>query len=101
MSSVQESISTSRALPPSPQFVVKAGTFLVRDQAEGLRDQLGKQGFPSAIVGKKLGNGWILYQVRLAGRYTKEETENVVDLLRTIGIKSVDAIKMKPGQVHP
>jgi hypothetical protein len=39
---------------------------------------------------EELGDGWILYQVRLAGRYTKEEADNIVDILRTIGIKSVD-----------
>ena len=103
VSSIRESIGKSRAQPSfsSPHFVVKAGTFLVRDQAEELRDQLGKQGFPSAIAGKELGDGWILYQVRLAGRYTKEEADNIVDILRTIGIKSVDAIEMKTEQVHP
>ena len=91
----------TRALPPAPQFVVKAGTFVARTQAEELRDQLGKQGFPSVIVGKELGDGWIIYQVRLAGRYTKEEADNIVDILRTIGAKSVDAIQMKTGQVQP
>ena len=36
-----------------------------------------------------------------AGCYTKEEADNIVDILRTIGAKSVDAIQMKTGQVQP
>lgn len=92
----EESIGKSGSVPLMSQFVVKAGTFLVRDQAEDLREQLGNQGFPSAIVEKELGDGWTLYQVRLVGRYTRDEADNVVDLLRTIGIKSVDAIEFKP-----
>lgn len=93
LSVIGGSIDRNRSLPSSSQFVVKAGTFFVRDQAEELRDQLGKQGFPSAVVKKELGDGWVLYQVRLAGRYSKDEAENVMDILRNIGIKSVDAIE--------
>ncbi|MEK6602642.1 MAG: AAA family ATPase [Candidatus Binatota bacterium] len=91
-----ESLGKSRSLPSPPQFIVKAGTFLVKDQAEELRDQLDKQGFPSDIVKKEFGDGWILYQVRLEGRYSKEEADNVMEILRTIGIKSVDVIEIKP-----
>lgn len=80
----------------SPQFVVKVGNFLVKDQADDLLDQLGKQGFPATVVEKELGDGWLLYQVRLAGRYNREEAETLVDLLRTIGNKSVDVIEIKP-----
>lgn len=68
----------------------------MKDQAEELRDQLDKQGFPSDIVKKEFGDGWILYQVRLEGRYSKEEADNVMEILRTIGIKSVDVIEIKP-----
>jgi len=93
LSVVGGSIGRNRSLPSSSQFVVKAGNFLVKDQAEELRNQLEKQGFPSAVVKKELGDGWVLYQVRLAGRYSKDEAENVMEILRTIGIKSVDAIE--------
>ena len=68
----------------------------MKDQAEELRDQLDKQSFPSDILEKQFGDGWILYQVRLEGRYSKEEADNVMEILRTIGIKSVDAIEIKP-----
>lgn len=93
---VGESIENSRPVPPPPQFVVKAGTFLTRDEAEDFRAQLVKQGFSSVIVKKEFGEGWILYQVRLAGRYSKDEADNVMEILRTIGMKSVDAIEIKP-----
>ena len=93
---VAEPADKSRSQPASSQFVIKTGTFLVRDQAEELRGQLGKQGFPSAVVEKQFGDGWTLYQVRLAGQYSKDESDTIIDLLRTIGVKSVDAVEMKP-----
>ena len=93
---VGEPADKSRSQPASSQFVIKTGTFLVRDQAEELRGQLGKQGFPSAVVEKQFGDGWTLYQVRLAGQYSKDESDTIIDLLRTIGVKSVDAVEMKP-----
>lgn len=93
---VGESTDKGRSQPSPSQFVIKTGTFLVRDQAEELRGQLGKQGFPSAVVEKQFGDGWTLYQVRLAGRYSKDESDTITDLLRTIGVKSVDAVEIKP-----
>jgi hypothetical protein len=93
---VGESVDKGRSQPSASQFVIKTGTFLVRDQAEELRDQLGKQGFPSTVVEKQFGDGWVLYQVRLAGRYSKDESDTITDLLRTIGVKSVDAVEIKP-----
>jgi len=93
---VGESIGNNRPVPLPPQFAVKAGTFLTRDEAEDSRAQLMKQGFSSVIVKKEFGDGWILYQVRLAGRYSKDEADNVMEILRTIGMKSVDAIEIKP-----
>ena len=93
---VAEPADKSRSQPAASRFVIKTGTFLVRDQAEELRGQLGKQGFPSAVVEKQFGDGWTLYQVRLAGQYSKDESDTIIDLLRTIGVKSVDAVEMKP-----
>ena len=93
---VGEPADKSRSEAASSRFVIKTGTFLVRDQAEELRGQLGKQGFPSAVVEKQFGDGWTLYQVRLAGQYSKDESDTIIDLLRTIGVKSVDAVEMKP-----
>lgn len=91
-----ESMGNNRPVPLPTQFAVKAGTFLTRDEAEDSRAQLIKQGFSSVIVKKEFGEGWILYQVRLAGRYSKDEADNVMEILRTIGMKSVDAIEIKP-----
>jgi len=93
---VAEPADKSRSQPAASRFVIKTGTFLVRDQAEELRGQLGKQGFPSAVVEKQFGDGWTLYQVRLAGQYSRDESDTIIDLLRTIGVKSVDAVEMKP-----
>lgn len=93
---VAEPADKGRSQPASSRFVIKTGTFLVRDQAEELRGQLGKQGFPSAVVERQLGDGWTLYQVRLAGQYSKDESDTIIDLLRTIGVKSVDAVEIKP-----
>ena len=95
--SVGERVSGAPATSSSSsQFAIRAGTFLVRDEARELRDLLGKQGFTSAILEKELGDGWILYQVRLTGLYNKDEAENVMGILRNMGVPSVDIFEIKP-----
>jgi general secretion pathway protein A len=85
-----------RSSSSSPsQFAIKAGNFLVKDQARELRDQLGRQGFPSIVLEKELGDGWVLYQVRLTGRYNKDEAESLMDILRNMGINGIDAVELK------
>ena len=86
----------TRSVPSSSQIAVKVGTFFVKEEAEELRDRLQEQGFPSIIVEKELGEGWTLYQVRLSGLYTKEEATNEMDMLRTIGVHSIDTVQVKP-----
>lgn len=91
-----ERVSHAPVLSSSARFAIRAGTFLAQDEARELRDQLGKQGFSSTILQKELGDGWILYQVRLTALYNKDEAETVMGILRNMGISSVDVVEIKP-----
>jgi len=77
---------------PVPQYALKLGNFLLREQANELREKLAKEDFTAVVATKDFGEGWILYQVRLPGPYTPVEVQNVVDRLRGIGINGVEKI---------
>ncbi len=85
-------IAETRPIPPQPQYALKLGTFLLREQAEEFRDRLTKEDFTATVAAKDFGDGWTLYQVRLPGPYTQREATNVVDRLGTIGIQNVEKI---------
>jgi type II secretory pathway predicted ATPase ExeA len=76
------------------RFALKAGTFLKREEAENLRAQLSDWGLPSLVVSKDLGDGWVLYQVRLQETYSPEEAESKLDLLRNQGVAGADKISV-------
>jgi len=77
------------------RFSLKAGAFLKREEAEDLRAQLSEWGLPSLVVTKDLGDGWILYQVRLQETYDPAEAESKLELLRGMGIMDSDKIPVQ------
>ena len=90
----------TRSLPAQPQFALKLGTFLLREQADEFRERLAKEDFTATIAAKDLGDGWILYQVRLPGPYTHDEAINLIGRLHRVGIPEVEKIPLNPTQNH-
>lgn len=86
---------------PSPsRFGLRVGTFLKREEADGIRDILAGLGFPSVVVVKDLGDGWNMYQVRLTGSYSLAEAEVRMEQLRRVGIQNVDKVQADPRSAH-
>ena len=83
---------------PRPEYALKLGTFLLREQAEELRDRLAKEDFTATVAAKDFGDGWTLYQVRLPGPYNQDEAASVMDRLGRIGIQSVEKIPLAQQQ---
>lgn len=80
------------------EYALKLGNFLLKEQAEELRERLTKEDFRATIAARDFGDGWILYQVRLPGPYTREEATNVVGRLSQIGIQNVERIPLNSGK---
>jgi len=88
----------TRLMPAQPQFALKLGAFLQREQADEFRERLAKEDLKAAIAAKDLGDGWILYQVRLPGPYTQDEAINVIGHLHRIGIREVEKLPISPNK---
>jgi len=86
--------SKAQATPEPSRFTLKAGVFLKREEAEALRLQLSNWGLPATVVTRDLGEGWVLYQVRLLETYSREEVTNKLDLLRSKGVAGADIISL-------
>jgi hypothetical protein len=84
----------AQATPEPSRFTLKAGVFLKREEAEALRLQLSNWGLPATVVTRDLGEGWVLYQVRLLETYSREEVTNKLDLLRSKGVAGADIISL-------
>lgn len=91
-------VAETRPIPPEPQYALKLGTFLLREQADEFRERLAKEDFTATVAAKDLGDGWILYQVRLPGPYTQEEAADVMDRLGTIGVENVEKVPISSSQ---
>lgn len=83
---------------PRPEYALKLGTFLLREQAEELRDRLAQEDFTATVAAKDFGDGWTLYQVRLPGPYNQGEAASVMDRLGRIGIQNVEKIPLAQQQ---
>jgi len=88
----------TRLMPAQPQFALKLGAFLQREQADEFRERLAKEDLKAAVAAKDLGDGWILYQVRLPGPYTQDEAINVIGHLHRIGIQEVEKLPISPNK---
>ena len=85
-------------MPAQPQFALKLGAFLQREQADEFRERLAKEDLKAAVAAKDLGDGWVLYQVRLPGPYTQDEAINVIGHLHRIGIQEVEKLPISPNK---
>ena len=88
----------TRLMPAQPQFALKLGAFLQREQADEFRERLAKEDLKAAVAAKDLGDGWVLYQVRLPGPYTQDEAINVIGHLHRIGIQEVEKLPISPNK---
>ena len=88
----------TRSNPAQPQFALKLGAFLQREQADEFRERLAKEDLQAAVAAKDLGDGWVLYQVRLPGPYTQDEAINVIGHLHRIGIQEVEKLPISPNK---
>jgi len=88
----------TRLMPAQPQFALKLGAFLQREQADEFRERLAKEDLKAAVAAKDLGDGWVLYQVRLPGPYTQDEAINVISHLHRIGIQEVEKLPISPNK---
>ena len=87
-------IAETQVNPSRPEYALKLGAFLTREQAEELRERLAREDFTATIAAKDFGDGWTLYQVRLPGPYSEDEATNVMDRLGKIGIQSIEKIPL-------
>jgi general secretion pathway protein A len=87
-----KAVSEPRPVPARPEYGLKLGTFLLKEQAEAFRQRLAKEDFSATVAVKDLGDGWILYQVRLPGPYTEDEASVIISRLSQIGVQSVEKI---------
>ena len=85
-------------MPAQPQFALKLGAFLQREQADEFRERLAKEDLKAAVAAKDLGDGWVLYQVRLPGPYTQDEAINVISHLHRIGVQEVEKLPISPNK---
>ena len=90
----------TQPVPLSSRFALRVGTFLKREEADGIRDILADLGFPSVVVVRDLGDGWSMYQVRLTGSYSLAEAEVRMEQLRRVGIQNVDKVQVNPRSAH-
>lgn len=88
----------TRLMPAQPQFALKLGAFLQREQADEFRERLAKEDLKAAVAAKDLGDGWILYQVRLPGPYTQDEAIKIIGHLHRIGIREVEKLPISPNK---
>ena len=86
------------SVPSQPQFALKLGAFLQREQADEFRERLAKEDLKAAVAAKDLGDGWVLYQVRLPGPYSQDEAINVIGHLHRIGIQEVEKLPISPNK---
>lgn len=90
----------TQPVPSSSRFALRVGTFLKREEADGIREILADLGFPSVVVMKDLGDGWNMYQVRLTGSYSLAEAEVQMEKLDRVGIQNVDKVQVNPRSTH-
>lgn len=88
----------TRLMPAQPRFALKLGAFLQREQADEFRERLAKEDLKAAVAAKDLGDGWILYQVRLPGPYTQDEAIKIIGHLHRIGIREVEKLPISPNK---
>ena len=91
-------VAETRPIPSQAQYALKLSTFLLREQADEFRERLAKEDFIAMVAAKDLGDGWILYQVRLPGPYTQGEATSVIDRLDAIGIQNVEKVPVSFGR---
>lgn len=91
---VPTEVSESRPVPARPEYALKLGAFLLKEQAEEFRERLAKEDFSATVAAKDFGDGWTLYQVRLPGPYTEFEAGNIMNRLGRLGIQSVEKIPL-------
>lgn len=94
---IPDRVAETRPGAIAPQYALTLGNFLKREEAEELRKQLAAAGFSSVLMRKDLGDGWILYQVRLRGTYDEEGAEKEMERLRSKGLRSGDQIQVTPA----
>lgn len=82
----------AQSTPTPPLFALEAGVFLAKEQAEELSSRLAGENLSSTVVTKDLGEGGVIYQVRLPGPYSESDAEKVIGKLAVLGIVGVDKI---------
>lgn len=94
---VRDRVAETRPEATPLRYALTLGNYLKREEAEALRDQLTAAGFSSALMTKNLGDGWILYQVRLRGVYSQAGAEKEMEMLRSKGLHGGDRIQVSPA----
>lgn len=78
-------VPSVKTLPskPAPRFVVSAGRYLVKEQAERIAQDLLAAGYKAVVQEQTLPDGWTLYGVLLADPVEHSEALRVVESLKS------------------
>lgn len=98
---IRDRVVETRPGATATQYALTLGNFLKREDAEELGEQLAKEGFSSVLMTKDLGDGWILYQVRLRGAYSQAGAEKEMERLSGKGVHGGDKIQISPRDISP